>query len=182
MSDISSIPSLNDLLHQNSGGRIAGQSLLRPNANAEKAGANASGVSAANAEFLANPLAGVSQMANTSAIAKDMAKSGLSATNVNAFTSSPSGGNPESASANMSGFSGKVDAPGFREMFEGLIKGVHKKQMDAADKKRDILLGKSDNIHEAMLSAQEAGVAFNLMIQVRNKLVDSYTELLRMRV
>ena len=44
------------------------------------------------------------------------------------------------------------------------------------------MLGKSDIIHEATVAMQEAGVAFNLMLEIRNKLTDSYQTLLRMRV
>jgi flagellar hook-basal body complex protein FliE len=47
---------------------------------------------------------------------------------------------------------------------------------------QDLILGRSDNIHEAVVKSEEAGVAFNLMIQVRNKLVDNYKELMRMQV
>jgi flagellar hook-basal body complex protein FliE len=76
----------------------------------------------------------------------------------------------------------RVTAPGFADMFEKFIKGVDRKKKVAASEVQDLILGKSDNIHEAMVKVQEAGVAFNLMIQVRNKLVDSYKELMRMQV
>ena len=76
----------------------------------------------------------------------------------------------------------RVTAPGFAQMFEGFVKGVDHKKKVGKNEVQDLILGKSDNIHEAMVKVQEAGVAFNLMIQVRNKLVDSYKELMRMRV
>ena len=76
----------------------------------------------------------------------------------------------------------RVTAPGFAQMFERFVKGVDHKKKVAKNEVQDLILGKSDNIHEAMVKVQEAGVAFNLMIQVRNKLVDSYKELMRMRV
>ena len=76
----------------------------------------------------------------------------------------------------------RVTAPGFAQMFERFAKGVDHKKKDAKNTVQDLILGKSDNIHEAMVKSQEAGVAFNLMIQVRNKLVESYKELMRMRV
>ena len=76
----------------------------------------------------------------------------------------------------------RVTAPGFADMFEKFIKGVDRKKKIAKHEVQDLILGKSDNIHEAMVKVQEAGVAFNLMIQVRNKLVDSYKELMRMQV
>ena len=76
----------------------------------------------------------------------------------------------------------RVTAPGFADMFERFIKGVDAKKKIAKNEVQDLILGKSDNIHEAMVKAQEAGVAFNLMVEVRNKLVDSFKELMRMQV
>jgi flagellar hook-basal body complex protein FliE len=73
-------------------------------------------------------------------------------------------------------------APGFGEMLEGLVKGVDAKNKHSKQAVQDIILGKSDNIHEATVAMQEAGVAFNLMLEVRNKLTDSYQTLLRMSV
>ena len=67
-------------------------------------------------------------------------------------------------------------------------KGIFKPNLGKWKKKiskketQDLILGRSDNIHEAVVKSQEAGVAFNLMIEVRNKLVDSYKELMRMQV
>ena len=64
-----------------------------------------------------------------------------------------------------------------------LLKGLIKRRKISARKEtQDLILGKSDNIHEAVVKSQEAGVAFNLMIEVRNKLVESYKELMRMQV
>jgi flagellar hook-basal body complex protein FliE len=76
----------------------------------------------------------------------------------------------------------RVTAPGFSQMFESFIKGVDQKKKISARETQDLILGRSDNIHEAVVKSQEAGVAFNLMIEVRNKLVDSYKELMRMQV
>ena len=73
-------------------------------------------------------------------------------------------------------------APGFGEMLEGLVKGVDTKNKHSKQEVQDLILGKSDNIHEATVAMQEAGVAFNLMLEVRNKLTESYQTLLRMNV
>jgi len=72
--------------------------------------------------------------------------------------------------------------PGFSEMLEGLVKGVDRQNKVAKQEVRDLILGKSDNIHEATVAMEEAGVAFNLMLEVRNKLTESYQTLLRMHV
>ena len=76
----------------------------------------------------------------------------------------------------------RVTAPGFAQMFENFIKGVDQKKKISKRETQDLILGRSDNIHEAVVKSQEAGVAFNLMIEVRNKLVESYKELMRMQV
>lgn len=67
-------------------------------------------------------------------------------------------------------------------MLRGLVEGVDKKEKIAAGEAQAVMLGRSDNIHQAMIAMQEAGVAFNLMLEVRNKLVESYKELTRMQV
>jgi flagellar hook-basal body complex protein FliE len=55
--------------------------------------------------------------------------------------------------------------------------------MQAADAaKTSLLTGETSNVHQAMIAVQESNVAFSLMVEVRNKLVDSYQELMRMQV
>ena len=76
----------------------------------------------------------------------------------------------------------RVTAPGFAQMFENFVKGVDRKKKISFRETQDLILGRSDNVHEAVVKSQEAGVAFNLMIEVRNKLVESYKELMRMQV
>ena len=48
--------------------------------------------------------------------------------------------------------------------------------------KTAVMTGETNNLHQAMISMQEASVAFQLMVEVRNKLVESYQELMRMQV
>ena len=71
---------------------------------------------------------------------------------------------------------------GFGKVFEQLVSSVNDKQNEAQSITRDVLLGKSDNLHQSMIAMQEAGVAFQLMVEVRNKVVESYQELMRMPV
>jgi len=71
---------------------------------------------------------------------------------------------------------------GFGSMFEQLISSVDAKDTQAKALTRDVLLGKNDQLHQSMIAMQEAGVAFQLMVEVRNKVVESYQELMRMPV
>ncbi len=71
---------------------------------------------------------------------------------------------------------------GFGKVFEQMVSSVDAKQDQAQALTRDVLLGKNDNLHQSMIAMQEAGVAFQLMVEVRNKVVESYQELMRMPV
>lgn len=46
----------------------------------------------------------------------------------------------------------------------------------------DLAMGKSDNVSETLLAMQKADLSFQLMLGVRNKLVDAYREVMRMQV
>lgn len=78
--------------------------------------------------------------------------------------------------------SGSTQQAGFGKMFDQLISSVNEKETEAQAITRDVLLGKNDQVHQSMIAMQEAGVAFQLMVQVRNKVVESYQELMRMPV
>jgi flagellar hook-basal body complex protein FliE len=76
-----------------------------------------------------------------------------------------------------------VNEPGgFGSVFEQLVSSVDAKQDEAQALTRDVLLGQNDQLHQSMIAMQEAGVAFQLMVEVRNKVVESYQELMRMPV
>lgn len=75
-----------------------------------------------------------------------------------------------------------VERPSFAEMVERGVDHVDAKQKYANNQVRMLMTGESDNLHHAMLSMEESGVAFNLMMETRNKLMSSYQELMRLRV
>lgn len=55
--------------------------------------------------------------------------------------------------------------------------------LGAADKSaRDLASGKSENLHDAMITMEKAETAFKLLVQVRNKVIDAYQEVMRMQV
>lgn len=73
-------------------------------------------------------------------------------------------------------------AEGFGQMLDGLVATVEGKQQAAQELTRRVLLGESDQLHQSVIAMQEASVSFGLMVEVRNKLVESYQELMRMQV
>ena len=74
------------------------------------------------------------------------------------------------------------DTQGFGKMLDGLVGLVDAKDTTAQNVTNRVLLGDTDQLHQSVIAMQEASVAFGLMVEVRNKLVESYQELMRMQV
>jgi len=46
----------------------------------------------------------------------------------------------------------------------------------------DFISGKTDNIHSVIIAAEKASIALQLMIEIRDKVIDAYNEIMRMQV
>ena len=62
------------------------------------------------------------------------------------------------------------------------VNEVSEKQAAAGDAVNGLLSGKNVSLHQAVISMEEASVSFQMMVEVRNKLLDSYQEMMRMQV
>ena len=70
----------------------------------------------------------------------------------------------------------------FGRIFKDLISDTNKLQSDAARIAEKFALGEIADVHEVMIAAEKAGVAFELVMEIRNKLIDAYQEFMRMQV
>lgn len=78
-----------------------------------------------------------------------------------------------------------VSAPAagsFDGILRTLVTEVNDKQLAARDAVQGLLSGQNVSLHQAMIGMEEAAVSFQLMVEVRNKLLESYQELMRMQV
>jgi flagellar hook-basal body complex protein FliE len=75
-----------------------------------------------------------------------------------------------------------VQGVGFGDVLNQFVSEVNDKQIASGQAVNDLLSGKDIPLHQAMIAMQEAGVAFQLMVEVRNKLLEGYQELMRMQV
>lgn len=77
---------------------------------------------------------------------------------------------------------GQPQGQTFGDMLSNAIDSVDN-QMDSADQKvADVVAGKSENIHDVMISMQKAQLSFQLMTEIRNKAIETYQELSRMQI
>lgn len=71
----------------------------------------------------------------------------------------------------------------FSEMFSSAIKEVDQMQKNADNQIEGLMLGKPGvSTHEAMLALEKADVAFQLMSQIRGKILRAYEEVMRTTV
>lgn len=70
----------------------------------------------------------------------------------------------------------------FSNMLGKLVTEVNAKQQAAGQAVAGLQAGEPVTLHQAMIAMEEASVSFQLMAEVRNRLLDSYQELMRMQV
>ena len=70
----------------------------------------------------------------------------------------------------------------FKNLLGDFVQDVNAKQAAAGDAVNGLLSGKNVSLHQAMISMEEASVSFQLLVEVRNKLLDYYQELMRMQI
>jgi flagellar hook-basal body complex protein FliE len=78
---------------------------------------------------------------------------------------------------------GENRTPGeFRGVLEGTIQKIEQTRNQAAQAVEGFLSGDSQELHTAILATQRADLAFELGLQVRNKVVSAYQEIMRMQM
>jgi flagellar hook-basal body complex protein FliE len=83
---------------------------------------------------------------------------------------------------------GKIDSEkqtvgnSFGSVLKDAIQDINKLQNDADKAIAKVQLEDAGSIHEAMIALEKAGISFQVMMQVRNKILDAYQEVMRMQV
>ena len=70
----------------------------------------------------------------------------------------------------------------FQSVLEGTIQKLESVNNDATDAVQKFLTGENEELHTTVLAAQKAEIAFDLGLQVRNKVVSAYQEIMRMQM
>lgn len=86
------------------------------------------------------------------------------------------------ASTGSTGTTGKTGVPGFLDSLKSAIGNVNDAQREAGRAVDALMTGDTQDIHRTMVALQQADVSFQLMMQVRNKLVTAYEEIQRMQI
>ncbi|MFP4579630.1 MAG: flagellar hook-basal body complex protein FliE [Candidatus Sumerlaeia bacterium] len=74
------------------------------------------------------------------------------------------------------------DAPSFAETLKQSISEVNELNLEADQAMRDFAAGQTEDIQGTITAIQKADVSFKLMMEVRNKLVTAYKEVMQTQV
>lgn len=71
---------------------------------------------------------------------------------------------------------------GFGQAFKSALQAVNDKQVYSDEMTNKLVLGEDVEIHEVMLAAEEASLALQTAVQVRNKLTEAIKELTNLQI
>ena len=70
----------------------------------------------------------------------------------------------------------------FEDTLKGFLGDVNTMQNEADASIEKFVAGEVKDVHQVMAAVTEARTSFNLMLEIRNKTLDAYQELMRMQV
>jgi flagellar hook-basal body complex protein FliE len=70
----------------------------------------------------------------------------------------------------------------FADTLKEAVNTVNILQKASDTKMQELATGKTTNIPEVMMAAEKADIALRMMVQVRNKIIDAYQEVMKMQV
>jgi flagellar hook-basal body complex protein FliE len=72
--------------------------------------------------------------------------------------------------------------PSFADTLKEAVGTVNQLQVDSDKKMQELATGKTTNIPEVMMSAEKADIALRMMVQMRNKMIEAYQDVMKMQV
>lgn len=70
----------------------------------------------------------------------------------------------------------------FKDTMRSFLEDVNGLQQKADESIKKMAAGEINDVHQVMSSVEEANVAFNMMMEIRNKVLDAYQEVMRIRL
>ena len=77
---------------------------------------------------------------------------------------------------------GSNSSGGFGKLLLDALTRVNDLQLEADNAIQDVVLGKEEDLHRAIIALEKANLALGLTVQVRNKVIEAYQEIMRMQM
>ena len=76
----------------------------------------------------------------------------------------------------------EVGRPEFSDLVKDFASDVNDMQFQAGNAIDMLVTGEAADVHQVMVAVEEAGIAMDLMLEIRNRVLEGYQELIRMQV
>lgn len=76
----------------------------------------------------------------------------------------------------------KMDVPSFKDTLATFMKETDDLQSKASSSVEKFVAGEITDAHQVMAAGEDAKIAFNMLVELRNKALEAYNEIQRMRL
>lgn len=104
---------------------------------------------------------------------------GLTISNANRFLET---GSLDNKSVKLESTPSSEAGPSFADTLKEAVGTVNNLQLESDRKAQELATGKTDDIAGVMIATEKADIALRAMVQVRNKIIDAYQEIMKMQV
>ncbi|HAA24562.1 MAG TPA: flagellar hook-basal body complex protein FliE [Ruminiclostridium sp.] len=70
----------------------------------------------------------------------------------------------------------------FKDIMMKALKDVSGLEKQADSITEDFIAGRTDSIHSVLIAAEKASISLELIVEIRNRVLDAYNEIMRMQV
>lgn len=91
-------------------------------------------------------------------------------------------GLPSIPKINVSGEDTSTKKTSFSDYLKDAVDNTVQLQQESAQMSNDLVTGKIDDLHSVTIAGQKAELALQFTLQIRNKLLDAYNEIMRIQI
>jgi len=89
---------------------------------------------------------------------------------------------PISSGAGIAQTSGETSVAGFKDVLQSVVGNVEQAEAATRQDAYDLATGNMDDMHTMMINAAKADLALQTMVQLRNKMLEAYQEVMRINL
>ncbi|KAA3615456.1 MAG: flagellar hook-basal body complex protein FliE [Calditrichaeota bacterium] len=76
----------------------------------------------------------------------------------------------------------KSTAPDFMDTMKSFLNETNELHMKAADQVESLVSGETTDVHDVMIAMEKASVSFEMVMEIRNRMLEAYQEIMRTQV
>lgn len=78
---------------------------------------------------------------------------------------------------------GKTNESGsFKDLLLDALNNVNTLELESARMTEDFIAGRTDSIHSVLIASEKASISLQFIMEVRNKVLEAYQEIMRMQI